>query len=109
MGLWAPLSAARRPRESTGGLFATHLLRVLSNRPDVMSELLRARVGRFADLVLLGRGNPVLLVPAICPELFRLSACPVASRTSLLKAFIVATNDLDRNKILFLAGLLRQL
>jgi NTE family protein len=58
-GLWAPLSAARRPRESTGGLFATHLLRVLSNRPDVMSELLRARVGRFADLVLLGRGNPV--------------------------------------------------
>jgi hypothetical protein len=74
-----------------------------------MSELLRARVGRFADLVLLGCSNPVLLVPAICPELFRLSACPVASRTSLLKAFIVATNDLDRNKIVFLAGLLRQL
>ena len=74
-----------------------------------MSELLRARVGRFADLVLLGRGNPVLLVPAICPELFRLSACPVASSMSLLKAFIVATNDLDRNKIVFPAGLLRQL
>jgi NTE family protein len=38
-----------------------HLLRVLSNRSDVMGKLLRARMGRFADLVLLGRGNPVLL------------------------------------------------
>lgn len=31
-----------------------------------MSKLLRARVGRFADLVLRGRGNPVLLDPEIC-------------------------------------------
>jgi hypothetical protein len=58
------------PPESTGAPFANHLLRVLSNRSDVISELLPARVGR--DLVLLGRGNPVLLAPEICLELFRL-------------------------------------
>ena len=57
-----------------GRAIRNHLLRVLSNRSDVMSKLLRARVGRFADLLLFGRGNPVLLAPEICPELFRLSA-----------------------------------
>jgi NTE family protein len=35
-----------------------------------MSKLLRARVGRFSDLVLRGRGNPVLLDPEICLDLF---------------------------------------
>jgi NTE family protein len=44
-----------------GRAIRTHILRVLSNRSDVMSKLLRARVGRFADLVLRGRGNPVQL------------------------------------------------
>jgi len=71
------------PPESTGAPFANHLLRVLSNRSDVISELLPARVGR--DLVLLGRGNPVLLAPEICLELFRLSACPVVSRSPYQK------------------------
>jgi NTE family protein len=56
-------------------------------------------VGRFADLVLLGRGNPVLLAPEIRLDLFWLSAGPVVSRISLSKTFMVATNDLDRNKI----------
>ena len=50
------------PPESRGALFGIILLRVLSNRSDVMSKLLRVRVGRFAELVLLGRGNPMLLV-----------------------------------------------
>ncbi len=35
-----------------GRAIRTHILRVLRNRSDVMSKLLRARVGRFADLVL---------------------------------------------------------
>ena len=72
-----------------------------------MSKLLRARVGRLADLVLLGRGNPVLLAPEICLDLFWLSASPVVSRISLSKTFILATNDLDRNKIAYRAGPLR--
>jgi NTE family protein len=54
----------------------THILRVLRNRSDVMSKLLRVRVGRFADLVLRGRGNPVLLDPEICLDLFWPSGMP---------------------------------
>jgi NTE family protein len=34
-----------------GRAIRTHILRVLRNRSDVMSKLLKARVGRFADLV----------------------------------------------------------
>jgi NTE family protein len=56
-----------------GRAIRNHLLRVLSNRSDVMSKLLRARVGRFADLALRGRGNPVLQAPEICLDLFWLS------------------------------------
>lgn len=35
-----------------GRAIRTQILRVLCNRSDVMGKLLRARVGRFADLVL---------------------------------------------------------
>jgi NTE family protein len=59
-----------------GRSIRTHILRVLRNRSDVMSKLLRARVGRFADLVLRGRGNPVLLDPEICLDLFWPTAMP---------------------------------
>src|ERR1700691_976006 len=38
----------------------------LRNRSTLMRKLLRARVGRFSDLVLRGRGNPVLLDGEIC-------------------------------------------
>src|SRR5208337_4078532 len=51
-------------------IIRSHILRVLRKRSDVIGKLLRARVGRFADLVLRGRGNPVLLDPEIFLELF---------------------------------------
>lgn len=61
----------------------THILRVLRNRSDVMSKLLRRGVGRFAALVLRGRGNPVLLDPEICLDLFWPAGTPGhALRTS---------------------------
>ncbi len=47
-----------------------HVLRVLRNRSNVMGKLLGREFGRFADLVLRGRGNPVLLDPEIFLELF---------------------------------------
>ena len=52
----------------------------LRNRAEVMSKLLRARVGRFSDLVLRGRGNPVLLDGEICLDLFWPEAVPIALR-----------------------------
>lgn len=68
-----------------GRAIRTHILRVLRNRSDVMSKLLRARVGRFADLVPRGRGNPVLLDPEICLHLFWPPGCQAVLRISTSK------------------------
>jgi NTE family protein len=68
-----------------GRAIRTHILRVLRNRSDVTSKLLRARVGRFADLVLRGRGNPVLLDPGICLSLFWPPGCQAVLRISTSK------------------------
>jgi NTE family protein len=59
------------PPESRGALFG-----ITYSRSDVMSKLLRARVGCLADLILRGRGNPALLAPEICLDVFRLSGLP---------------------------------
>jgi NTE family protein len=82
----------------------THVLRVLRNRSDVMGKLLRARVGRFADLVLRGRGNPVLLDPEIFLELFWPAEMPEMFEDLATKTFVVATNYSDRNEIVFRSG-----
>ena len=81
-----------------------HVLRVLRNRSDVMGKLLRARVGRFADLVLRGRGNPVLLDPEIFLELFWPAEMPEMFEDLATKTFVVATNYSDRNEIVFRSG-----
>jgi len=90
-----------------GRAIRNHILRVLSNRSDVMSKLLRARVGRFADLVLRGRGNPVLLDPEICLDLFWPSGMPSRFEDLAIKTIVVATNYVDRNEVVYDAGPLR--
>ena len=77
------------------------------DRSDVMSKLLRARVGRFADLVLRGRGNPVLLDPEICLDLFWPSGMPSRFEDLAIKTIVVATNYLDREEVAYDAGPLR--
>src|SRR5208282_6605298 len=72
-----------------------------------MSKLLRARVGRFADLVLRGRGNPVLLDPEICLDLFWPRGMPSRFEDLDIKTIIVATNYLDRNEVAYDEGPLR--
>ncbi|THD42374.1 MAG: patatin-like phospholipase family protein [Bradyrhizobium sp.] len=47
-----------------------YALSALRNRSELMRKLMRARVGRFSDLVFRGRGNPVLLDGEICLDLF---------------------------------------
>lgn len=84
-----------------------HVLRVLRNRSDVMGKLLKARVGRFADLVLRGRGNPVLLDPEIFLELFWPFGVPEKFEELAVKTFVVATNYSVRNEIVYRSGLLR--
>lgn len=90
-----------------GRAIRTHILRVLRNRSDVMSKLLRARVGRFADLVLRGRGNPVLLDPEICLDLFWPPGMPNRFEDLAIKTIVVATNYLGRNEVAYDAGSLR--
>jgi NTE family protein len=90
-----------------GRAIRTHILRVLRNRSGVMSKLLRARVGRFADLVLRGRGNPVLLDPEICLDLFWPDGVPGCFEDLAIKTIVVATNYLDRNEVAYDAGPLR--
>ena len=90
-----------------GRAIRTHILRVLRNRSDVMGKLLRARVGRFADLVLRGRGNPVLLDPEICLDLFWPSGMPSRFEDLDIETIVVATNYLDRSEVAYDAGPLR--
>lgn len=90
-----------------GRAIRTHILRVLRNRSDVMGKLLRARVGRFADLVLRGRGNPVLLDPEICLDLFWPSGMPSRFEDLDIETIIVATDYLSRNEVAYDAGPLK--
>ena len=90
-----------------GRAIRTHMLPVLRNRSDVMGKLLRARVGRFADLVLRGRGNPVLLDPEICLDLFWPSGMPSRFEDLDIETIIVATDYLNRNEVAYDAGPLR--
>ena len=82
----------------------THVLRVLRNRSNVMGKLLRARVGRFADLVLRGRGNPVLLDPEIFLELFWPAGVPNSFEDLSIKTIVVATDYSNRTEAVFQSG-----
>ena len=82
----------------------SHILTVLRKRSNVVANLLRARVGRFADLVLRGRGNPVLLDPEILLELFWPPGMPKAFEDLAIKTIVVATNYSERNEAVFQSG-----
>ena len=82
----------------------THALKVLRNRSNVMGKLLKARVGRFADLLLRGRGNPVLLDPEILLDLFWPSGVPATFEDLAIQTIVVATNYSNRNEAVFQSG-----
>ncbi len=79
---------------------------VLRNRTEVMGKLLRARVGRFADLVLRGRGNPVLLDGEICLDLFWPEAVPDFFDELSIPLHVVATDFHDRREVVIASGAL---
>ncbi len=79
---------------------------VLRNRTEVMGKLLRARVGRFADLVLRGRGNPVLLDGEICLDLFWPEAVPDFFHELATPLYVVATDFHNRREIVVSDGAL---
>jgi NTE family protein len=81
--------------------YAQHVLR---NRAEVMGKLLRARVGRFADLVFRGRGNPVLLDGEICLDLFWPERVPDFFDDLAIPLLVVATDFYNRAEIVLTEG-----
>ena len=79
---------------------------VLRNRVDVMGKLLKARVGRFADLVLRGRGNPVLLDGEICLDLFWPEVVPDFFEELAIPLQVVATDFYGRREVVLAKGAL---
>jgi NTE family protein len=77
----------------------SHAQSVLRNRSEVMGKLLRARVGRFSDLVLRGRGNPVLLDGEICLDLFWPDAVPDFFEELSIPLQVVATDFHARREV----------
>jgi NTE family protein len=78
--------------------------RALRNRTEVMGKLLRARVGRFADLVFRGRGNPVLLDGEICLDLFWPERVPDFFDDLTIPLLVVATDFYNRSEIVLTEG-----
>ena len=81
-----------------------HVLKVLRTRSNVLGKLLRARVGRFADLLLRGRGKPVLLDTEIVLELFWPAGVPETFDALAIPTIVVATNYSERNEAVFRSG-----
>jgi NTE family protein len=83
-----------------------YVLGALRNRGEVMGKLLRARVGRFSDLVLHGRGNPVLLDSEVCLDLFWPEAVPDFFEQLAKPLLVVATDFYDRRELVISSGAL---
>src|SRR5271169_855327 len=75
-----------------------YALGAVRSRSEMMGKLLRARVGRFSDLVLRGRGNPVLLDGEVCLDLFWPEAVPDFFEGLAKPLLVVATDFYDRRE-----------
>jgi NTE family protein len=83
-----------------------HTLAVMRNRSDVMAKLLKARVGRFMDLVLRGLSNPMLLDAEIFLDLFWPDTMPERFEDLAIPLQVVTTDFHDRCEAVFSTGLL---
>ena len=83
-----------------------HILSSMRNRSKVMSNLLRARVGRFSDLVLKGVGNPVLLDSQTCLDLFWPDKVPDHFSQLSTALYVVATDFHACCEVVFSTGVL---
>jgi NTE family protein len=81
-----------------------HTLAVMRNRSEVMAKLLRARVGRFTDLVLRGHANPMLLDAEIFLELFWPDMVPERFEDLVIPLQVVTTDFRDRCEAIFSSG-----
>jgi len=83
-----------------------HVLDAMRNGSQVMGKLFKARVGRFADLVLRGAGNPIMLDAEICLDLFWPASVPYTFAELKIPLLVVATDFHNRCEAVFSSGLL---
>ena len=83
-----------------------HTIAVMRKRSEVMGKLLKARVGRFTDLVLRGLGNPVLLDAEIFLEMFWPEAMPARFEDLPIPLQVVTTDFGGRCEAIYSTGLL---
>ncbi|MGD0722176.1 MAG: patatin-like phospholipase family protein [Roseiarcus sp.] len=81
-----------------------HTLVVMRNRSQVMAKLLKARVGRFADFVLRGFTNPMLLDAEIFLDLFWPRTMPTRFEDLAIPLLVVATDFHNRREAIFSSG-----
>ena len=82
-----------------------YTLGAVRSRSEMMGKLLRARVGRFSDLVLRGRGNPVLLTQRL-PRPVLAEAVPDFFEELTKPLLVVATDFYDRRELVMTTGAL---
>jgi NTE family protein len=78
----------------------------MRNRSKVMRNLLRARVGRFSDLVLRGGGNPVMLDSQTCLNLFWPDKVPEYFSQLTTALYVVTTDFHECSEVVFSTGAL---
>jgi len=83
-----------------------HVLEAMRDRAQVMAKLLKARVGRFSDLVLRGFGNPVMLDAEICLDLFWPASVPDYFEELAIPLHVVTTDFHNRCEAVFSSGAL---
>jgi NTE family protein len=81
-----------------------HTLAVMRRRSEVMGKLLKARVGRFTDLVLRGLGNPILLDAEIFLDLFWPNTMPQRFEDLAIPFLVVTTDFHNRCEAIFSKG-----
>jgi NTE family protein len=81
-----------------------HTLAVMRNRSEVMSKLLKARVGRFTDIVLRGLANPVLLDAELFLDLFWPESMPKRFEDLVIPLQVVTADFHGRCEAVFSTG-----
>jgi NTE family protein len=81
-----------------------HIVATLSNRSQVMAKFMRARAGKFSDLLLRGRGNPVQIDPQICLEQFWPAEIPDRFEQLSIPLQVVATDFHACSELVFSSG-----
>jgi NTE family protein len=83
-----------------------HTLAVMRKRSEVMGKLLKARVGRFTDIVLRGFANPVLLDAELFLGMFWPDSMPERFEDLAIPLQVITTDFHDRCEAIYSTGLL---